>query len=187
MKRAVIIHGTKGSSQGNWFPDVASRLTKLDYQASVPQFPTPDGQELNNWVSYFEDTVGELDHSSILIGHSIGAAFILRLLERLKQPVLAAVLVAGFTSELGFPEYDQLNTTFISEPFNWQKIRANASHFICISGDNDPYVPAQQGRELAACLGVKPLVINGGGHLNAEFGFITFPQLIEELKKIGVF
>lgn len=187
MKKAAIIHGTKSSPQGNWFQDVASQLAKHDFQSFVPQFPTPDGQSLDNWFAYFGAIVGELDSESIIIGHSVGAVFALRLLERLDAPIAAVVLVAGFTGELGLPEYDKLNSSFVAGAFDWKKIRSNAAQFICMSGDNDPYVPFQQGKEIADSLGVDHLVIESGGHLNAEFGYTKFPQLIDLLTKVGVF
>lgn len=74
-----------------------------------------------------------------------------------------------------------LNSTFIEAPFNWDKIRSNTGKALCLSGDNDPYVPVEQGRLLAERLGVPNRVILGGGHLNAESGYLTFPELLEAL------
>lgn len=185
MKKAAIVHGTKGSPEGNWFRSVATKLESDGYQTYVPQFPTPEGQTLDTWLRHFESQVGELDQHSLLIGHSVGAVFALRLLERLKTPIGTAVFVAGFTRSLGLPEYDALNSTFVTGPFNWNQIRANSVNLICLNGDKDPYVPFEQGKEIADSLLVKNLVIEGGGHLNAEFGFTSFPRLLEELTKVG--
>lgn len=175
-----------GSPDGNWFRSIATSLDQAGFDTYVPQFPTPDGQDLENWMSRFAGTVGTLDEQSLLIGHSVGAVFVMRLLERLERPVRAAVLVAGFIGPLGLPEYDQLNSSFVSAPFQWDKIRAHAKDIICISGDADPYVPAQHGLEIANRLNVEPVVIEGGGHLNAESGFTSFPQLLAALSNAGV-
>lgn len=185
MKKAAIIHGTKGSPEGNWFRWLASELESIGYRTYIPQFPTPEGQSLENWFEHFETVVGELDQHSILIGHSVGAVFALRLLERLNSPIGAAILVSGFTGTLGLPEYDALNATFIAGPFGWDRIRKNAAHIICLSGSDDPYVPIEQGKDIADSLGVNHLVIKGGGHLNAESGFTKFPRLFEEIANVG--
>lgn len=187
MKKAAIIHGTRGTSQGNWFQDVAAQLNARGFHALVPQFPTPEGQNLDNWLTHFKETIGELDQQTLLIGHSVGAVFTLRILEQLDTPISTAVLVAGFTGALGLPEYDILNSTFLDAPFSWNKIRSNAAHIICLSGSNDPYVPIEQGRWIADSLNVEHMVVKGGGHLNAEFGYTNFPLLIEELTKLGIF
>jgi predicted alpha/beta hydrolase family esterase len=50
-----------------------------------------------------------------------------------------------------------------------------------MAGDNDPYVPLSQPAELAGHLGVELQVILGGGHLNAEFGYDSFPALFDQL------
>jgi predicted alpha/beta hydrolase family esterase len=183
LRKAIIIHGTKGSRDGNWFPWLAKELGKRGVTTTVPQFPTPEGQNLENWFATFQKEVGELDASSIIIGHSIGAVFALRLLERLKRPINTAVIVSGFTGELGLPEYDALNASFVQGPFNWQRIHENAAKILCINGSNDPYIPPAQGQEIADGLKVENILVQNGGHLNAEFGYTSFPQLIAELQK----
>lgn len=185
MPKAAIVHGTKGSPDGNWFRWLAAELVQNGYDTYLPQFPTPDGQTLSNWLKHFDAKVGELDGSSLLIGHSVGAVFVLRLLERLRQPIFGAVLVAGFTGSLGLPEYDALNSTFVTNFFNWRTIRNNAGNILCFDGDRDPYVPANQGQEIVQNLGVRQIIIKNGGHLNAEFGFTSFPAIMEELVRIG--
>lgn len=184
MKKAAIIHGAKGSPNSNWFNAISPELKSDGFEVFIPQFPTPQGQTLENWLNHFHSQVGKMDQDSLLIGHSVGAVFVLRLLEKLESPISTAVLVSGFTGTLGLPEYDNLNESFISEPFNWNQIRRNAKHFICFNGENDPYVPFEQGQAIADSLGVKNHVIKDGGHLNSEFGFSTFPQLLSELTKV---
>jgi predicted alpha/beta hydrolase family esterase len=184
MKKVAIIHGTKGSSKGNWFPWLAAELTTLGAEVIVPQMPTPEGQSLQNWLLSFQEQVGLLDATTTVVGHSLGAVFLLRLLERLQSPIRGSVFVAAFTGRIGIAEYDALNSSFTSDPYNWRSIRANAGHTLCLSGDNDPYVPLAQGLEISRNLGITPLVIEGGGHLNAESGYATFPLLLEALRQI---
>ena len=184
MKKAAIIHGTKGSPSGNWFPWISGELTKRGYETFVPTMPTPDNQNLGAWLRAFDLQVGELDSDSIVIGHSAGAVFTLRLLERVKRPIAVAGIIAGFTAALGLPEYDALNASFVSKPFDWAKIRENSRSFICMAGDADPYVPTAQATEIADSLDQELIIVAGGGHLNSEFGFSQFPQLLQALQNL---
>jgi len=181
MKKVVIIHGTKGSPESNWFLWLASSLKESDFTVYVPKMPTPEGQSLDSWLSVFHTEVGPVDSTTTIIGHSVGAVFLLRLLESLDTPIHCAVLVAGFTGPLGIPEYDELNSSFVNGAFNWAKIRKSAGEILCFSGDNDPYVPLAQGLEIADNLGVTPNIIPGGGHLNSEFGYNSFPVLLKRV------
>lgn len=186
MAKGALIHGTKGSPQGNWLPWLAVELKNAGCEVVVPCMPTPANQSLDSWMAAFDRQVGRLESKSLLVGHSVGAVFVLRLLERLRSPIAAAVLVSGFTGALGLPEYDALNSTFTAGTFNWPALREKAGRFICFAGDNDPYVPLAQSREIAAGLGVELAIVNGGGHLNAESGYTAFPLLLQELKESGV-
>ncbi|MCB0324760.1 MAG: serine hydrolase family protein [Bdellovibrionales bacterium] len=176
---AVIIHGTLGTPRGNWFPWLTGELTARGVTVVCPAFPTPENQSLEQWFSTFETSVGlaQLTEDSLLIGHSCGATFALRLVERLSSRIRGLFLVAGVIEPLGIPEYDSLNASFIARPFEWDKIRSNCRHIQVYHSPNDPYVPLDQGQRIAEALGAPLREIAGGGHLNAEFGYTSFRQL----------
>ena len=50
MKNAIIIHGTYGNPDENWFPWLKIELEKIGYQVYVPTFPTPENQNLEAWL-----------------------------------------------------------------------------------------------------------------------------------------
>jgi hypothetical protein len=180
----VIIHGTMGSPEGNWFPWLRDELISFGADVSLPRFPTPEDQNLESWLKVFTDTVGDLQQHHILVGHSIGAAFALRALERAKGPIRGAFFVAGFSEQLGNPEFDPYNKTFLESPFKWEHIRAHARQFKVYNSDNDPYVPLSFGESLAHKLLVDLTIIKGGGHLNRSYGFLKFERLFSDLKEI---
>lgn len=186
MIRVVIIHGTEGSPDSNWFPWLANELRMWGIEVLSPQMPTPGGQSLQSWMDAFKEQVGTVGPTTILIGHSLGATFILRILELINKPVFASIFVAGFTSNLGILKYDQLNKTFIDHPFDWERVRLNIGRPVCFLGEDDPYVPLSQGRRLASQLKVDPIVIEAAGHINAESGFSSFPLLLSELEKLSI-
>lgn len=182
--RAAIIHGTMSSPEGNWFPWLKSQLADRGIETVVPQMPSPNGQSLDGWIEAFAKQVcpiDELDQHWSLIGHSLGATFVLRLLERINVAVSTVVLVSGFTGRIGLAEYDQLNASFIDKPFDWDAIKAHAGKFHVVYGTGDPYVPEAALTELPKQLGVAAKIIADGKHLNAENGFTSLPLITELL------
>src|SRR3989344_4760053 len=87
-----------------------------------------------------------LDENSILIGHSIGCAFILGVLEKLEIKIKASFLVAGFLGPLGNECYDSISKTFTQKEFDWKKIRNNCGTIFVYHADNDPHIPLKNGR-----------------------------------------
>lgn len=180
-----ILHGTKGSADANWYPWLDTSLRAQSVHVCRPRFPTPDGQSLESWVAAFAAQYGQLREDTILVGHSCGAALALRLLERTAVRITATVLVAPLSGEIGIPEFDRLNSTFITDPFDWERIRQRAGRIEVYMGDLDQYVPHEQQLSIAAHLDVRPLLLPGGGHLNAETGYTTFPELLTLIQQIN--
>lgn len=179
-----IFHGTMGSPEGNWFPWLERELKKLEIEVFVPRFPTPEGQSLDNWLKVLGQYREKINSKTIFVGHSMGPAFIFRVLERWKIKIKAAILVAPFDDFLGLPDYDRLVKTFIDRSFNWGKIRRNCPELIIFAGDDDPYIPREQTLRIAKNLGIKINWIKGGKHLNKEAGYVQFPEVLEEIKKL---
>ncbi len=177
-----IIHGAYGHPQENWFPWLQGKLEKLGYPVFVPKFPTPEGQTLTNWLKVFSKYQKYLNQDSIVIGHSLGPAFLLNVLQKLKTPIKAAFFVSGFTGNLGNPLFDKINETFANKQFNWGKIKHACHNFYVFHSDNDPYVPLKKAKELAKNLDAKLVIVPGAGHFNEKAGYTTFPLLLKEIK-----
>lgn len=88
----------------------------------TPKFPTPKNQTLKNWLKVFERYKKYVDKNTIFIGHSIGATFLLSVIERLDKKIKAVYLVSGFINLLGNQVFDKINKTFVEEDFDWKKI-----------------------------------------------------------------
>lgn len=183
MNKVFIIHGAYGHPKGNWFPWLSAELKKSGCKVIVPKFPTPKNQTLSNWLKVFEVYEKDMNKKCILVGHSLGSAFILSSLERIRNPVKAVFLVSEFTKLLGNPAFDKINETFVRKKFQWRKIRSNCKKFYVINSDNDPYVPIGLGKLLAENLGAKLMVLKNAGHINAEAGYTRFGLLLGLIKK----
>jgi predicted alpha/beta hydrolase family esterase len=184
--KAVIFHGTGGNPNGNWFPWLKNELEKLGNEVYVPELPTPDNQSVDSWCKATQEQVPFIyDSDTILIGHSLGAVWVLESLSRRRsEPVKASFFVSGFLDDLGNEWFDSRNHEFTHYPFDWSLIRQNVGQTYLLHGDNDPYVPIAQAEKLAKKLGIKPIFIKNGGHLNAESGYTKFPELLKLIKEV---
>lgn len=181
---AFIIHGTGGSPEGNWFPWLKERLESIGVTTYVPRFPLNEEQSLTNWMNEFDKYREYLNEDSIIIGHSLGPGFILNILENIDFKIRAAFLVSPFLGAVNNEYYDARNKTFvIDKDFDFEKIKKHCSKFYTYHGNDDPYVPLAKAEYVTEKLGAQFKVIEGGGHLNAEFNYFQFEVLYEDIKE----
>ncbi len=176
----LILHGTGGSPDGNWFPWLKLELETQGAKVFCPRFPTPENHSLSSWLEIFEKIKNSIEGPTVLIGHSLGCAFALKLLEFNLVEAKTCVLVCPFLSKLGLELYDELNSSFIEGDFKWELIKERCENFYCFAGSNDPYVSSEASNFVASKLGASIEVIEGGGHLNAEFGY-TEARFLDDL------
>ena len=110
----------------------------------------------------FEEYRKYIDEDTIFIGHSVGPAFVLSILETLDAPVKSCYFAAGFLELLQLPEFDPLNETITAKQFNWEKIHQNCKYFYMCHGDDDPYVPLYSAEIMAEHLEVEIDMIEAG-------------------------
>ena len=184
MTKVFIIHGSYGDPNENWFPWLKERLGLDGHIVFVPKFSTPVNQSFDMWWDEFGPYYNNIDEDSILIGHSLGSAFILSVLESLElpKPIKACFSVSGFLGLLNNPKFDEINKTFTTKEFDLDKIKQNCERFFVYHSDNDPYVPIGCAHELAERLNVEVSVVKGAGHFNKESGYMKFEKLLEDLR-----
>jgi predicted alpha/beta hydrolase family esterase len=181
MTNVFIIHGAYGDPEENWFPWLKFELEKLDCRIFIPEFPTPKNQSLENWLKVFENYTKYLSENSIVVGHSLGPAFLLSVLEKLDKPITAAFFVSGFTGLLNRP-IDEINKTFVDKRFDWQKIKQNCRKFYIFHSDNDSYVPLEKAEQLAKNLNINVILVKNAGHFNEEAGYTKFELLLAKIR-----
>ena len=177
---AVLAHGERSTPGKHWFPWLTAQMEQRKVQVAAPQFPTPHHQDLTHWLETMSPYWPYLGTNSLLVGHDIGATFILRALERLRTPICAAFLVAPPMSEQE-AHYGSTLASFTDTSFDWAKIRSNCAQFVVYQSDNDPYVPLESGQNLAANLGVDLTLLPGCGHFDSAAGFLKFNRLLEDI------
>lgn len=189
MKRAVILHGTDGTPGSNWFPWLKAKLEARGYEVWVPKLPNAHLPAARRYTDFLLGAGWDYQ-DNLVIGHSSGAVEILHLLQNLpaQSKLQTAVLVGAFTweqvddpawaAEKEFFE-SQLRDIF-EEPFDFDKIKSKAKHFLCVHSDNDPYCDPKRAEKLAKKLGGEYIEIAGGQHFSTGIDptYKEFPRLV---------
>lgn len=179
MEKAFIFHGTGASGDDHWFPWLGERLEVKEVKVLRPDFPTPEDQTLENWLEVLDQQDLKIDENTVLIGHSLGAVYILNILNRRDIGIEAAFLVSAWTGLLPDRKFNEWNSTFQDQDFEFEKIRSRCGEFHQFHSASDPYVPIKKAEELAANLDSNLHLVEGAGHFNTDSGYEEFNDLLE--------
>ena len=179
MSNYIILHGSFGSKDGNWFPWLKNELEKDNKDVVVPQMPVGVGnQNFENWSKVLNDL--KIDENTIIIAHSIAPIFVCKYLITNKIKVKKLVFVCGFNNYLGIDsDFDAVNEPMFIE--NFEDIKKYCNNIICYYSDNDPYVKFEVEKSFADSISNEQYVIKNGGHINAESGYTEFEEILKVL------
>jgi predicted alpha/beta hydrolase family esterase len=178
--RAVILHGTDGKPESNWFMWLKAKLEEQGYEVWVPLLPenhTPNRQVYNDFLlnSGWDFT------DNIVVGHSSGAVEVLNLLMDERCPHIKLGVIVGawaHNTEDGLEirklqmmglDVRQFKDTFPPEGFDFDLIKSKADRLAFLHGDDDPYCPLEQAKYLAEQLDASITLVHKGGHLGTKF------------------
>lgn len=183
MKRIFLIHGWEGYPEEGWRPWLKNELEKRGVSVFVPAMPDAAKPKMNAWLKHLKKIVGEAGEDCYFVGHSLGCITILRYLETLNggQKIGGVVLVAGFTSNLGFEELQ----SFFTKPINWEKIGSHCTRFVAIHSDNDPYVSLHYSDFFKEKLGAEIIVEHNMKHFSGEDGIDKLPIVLDSILKLA--
>ena len=175
----IVLHGSFGSSEGNWFPWLKEQLKLQNKNIIVPQMPIGVGiQNYENWSNELSKLT--INENTTIIAHSIAPIFICKYLITNKIKVKKLIFVCGFNNYLGIdPDFDSVNKPMYID--NYQDIKNYCNNIICYYSDNDPYVKYEVEKEFADQIANKQYIITGGGHINAESGYTEFTEILNEI------
>lgn len=182
-KRIILIHGWEGYPEEGWRPWLKKELEKEGFKVIVPAMPSSAKPKMNKWLSHLKKIVGNPDENCYFVGHSLGCITILRYLESLdkNQSIGGVVLVAGFTSNLGFDELD----TFFQDKIDWNKIKSHCQKFIAIHSSNDPYVSLHYADFFKNNLSAEVIIEQNMKHFSGDDGINKLPSALKSVLKIA--
>ena len=157
MMNYIILHGSFGSKDGNWFPWLKKQLDNKYYKVDVPQMPVGVGnQNYDNWSK--EMSKLEVNENTIIIAHSIAPAFVCKYLINNKIKVKKLIFVCGFNNYLGIdPDYDAVNKPMFLE--HLEDVKHYCNNIVCYYSDNDPYVKYDAEKSFADAISNKQCIM----------------------------
>lgn len=171
-RRAIIFHGTGGHPDNCWYGWLGAQLEARGYAVEIPHYPELNREPI---ATFLPPVLARhvFDDSTVLVGHSGGAALLLALLEHLDAPVAQAVLVAGYST----PPNDN-DEPVLQADYDWARIRANAGDLSFVNSVRDPYgCDAEQGRRMLERLGGTQIVRDEGHFGDIDDPYPTFELL----------
>lgn len=190
MKKAVILHGTDGSSNANWFPWLKTQLEDKNYEVWVPNLPnnhTPNSRVYNEFLFSSDWDFTE----NLIIGHSSGAVSTLNLLADDRCPSIDTAVLVGVWARMDETDLDrdQFKDLFPENNWNFEKIKSKAKNFLFLHGRDDPWCPLEQAEYLCKELDGKIKIIDDGQHFSVanDPKWKELPQLMDWLEHNQVF
>jgi hypothetical protein len=183
MKSVLILHGIQGQAGIHWQKWLHDELVKRNCRVLMPTLPNAMRPDRGEVLEFVWDLCKAVDFSDlVIVGHSMGVTTALDLIASFRREVKGLISVSGVFKDYGA----ELNSYFLRERFvDLKVVRSLVKKVAVFYGDNDPYVPQDVLKSLADELGVTPVVIPNGGHLNTNAGYTEFPLLLENVLKIS--
>lgn len=184
-KKAYIIHGWSGSPNNGFKPWLKSELEARGYAVESPQMPDTDTPKMETWLPFLQNLIQNPDEETILIGHSMGGAAVLRYLETLPEgtqikKVILVAPVVDFIKDMS-EEEKQIATPWLETPFDFEKVKRSAKEIIGFFSDNDKYIPPESATYLKEKFGAKIYIEHQKGHYSNSDGTKEVPQILETI------
>ncbi len=186
MKNAIIIHGMPSkeeylnpknlsASHNHWFPWIQRQLILNGILAQTPEMSTPYDAKYTEWVSVFNQYT--FDENTILVGHSLGAGFLVRFLSENNVAVGRVVLVAPWLD----PD-KQLDSDFFDFTIDSNLASKTKDLTVFISDDDEQEELTSVEMLKNTVLELRIKEFTGKGHFILQhMGTNEFPELFDYL------
>lgn len=162
MTKTLIVHGLDGSPAPHWQDWwAATDPTALSVDLPSPGAPVPEA-----WEAELAGMI--LRHpDSIVVGHSLGAILIARLLAKWPQLRIGAALLVAPAETMGNDRIGHFGP-IPERPFDVAAL--------VVASSTDPWMSLPRAQGLARAWGTELINLGAAGHINAAAGYGPWPQ-----------
>ncbi len=177
----IIVHGCTENEQDvtydkHWMPWVQQQLTAAGIPTIVPSFPEPWKPDYTSRKKVLEEHT--INEHTILIGHSCGAAFLVRWLGETQKKINTLILVAPWNIPY---RKDASDVEFFSYTID-QTIKERVKTIVIFTSDDEDDDGKKSAQHFYEALGGTLIELKGKGHYTLEdMGTEAFPELVENI------
>jgi leucyl-tRNA synthetase/predicted alpha/beta hydrolase family esterase len=151
-RQFVLIHGFQGTATSNYFPALTTYLEAEGHTVIAPDLPNSDAPNLDEQVEAILSQV-KLDADTVLLGHSLGAPVVLKLLAKAKQEVAKVILSDGFY----IPTFNDTARPAVEESTDWSTVapavvKQFAREWVVVADNAYPIIPKEHSEKMAEIL-----------------------------------
>ncbi len=176
--RIILVHGYKASPSTNFLPWLERELRARGFDVLIPELPNPAEPDRDAWTEALVDVCAPLTENDIIVGHSLGGAAALRMLEAAEARTTPHAMVMIATPWMIADE--KFRGFFFSE-LDFEVLMWRAAKFVVIHAQNDPIIPVEHGKRYAATLHAALVTPETGEHFQGT----EYPVLLEEILKVA--
>ncbi|MEK7560444.1 MAG: alpha/beta hydrolase [Patescibacteria group bacterium] len=183
----IIIHGCPSDVEKamdpktrtydkHWIPWLKKNLIAAGIKTETPLMPDPWQPNYQQFKAEFEKC--EVGQNSILVGHSCGAAFLVRWLGETKRKISKLILVAPWK----IPDTDdEFRKEFYTYPID-ESIKSRVGEIILFTADDEEGRGKESLKIFHQALGGEIIELKGHGHYTLDdMGTEEFPALLEKI------
>lgn len=181
-KNYIIVHGSFGNPNENWFPWLCDYITSNIGKCLVPQFPINEKQNYNNWKIVFDELKnnGLITPNTTIITHSIASIFVVKWVVETKTEIEKLISVSGFNNHRLIKKFDDVNESFFVEDYlTIESFKQYCKNRICFISNNDPYIPLNKLTEFSTLIAAETIMVENAGHFNEAAGFLKFNEILK--------
>jgi len=179
MVRVAILpgNGCVHVRSSNWYGWLANELTRAGIEVALVDMPDPHGAKESLWIKCCLEDL-QCDSTTVVVGHSSGAACAMRLAE--ETPLAGLVLVSAYHTDLG-DEGERL-AGYFSRAWQWEAIKSNVDTsgvgIIQFGAADDCFLPLAEQEHVASNLNAHFIRLDGRSHFMEP----SFPELLDALR-----
>lgn len=179
LRNYIITFGKHGLRQKDWLENLPERLGE-NFQVIRPAMPNRTCAKYSEWEIWFERFFPFLDEEIILVGYSLGGAFLLKYLAGHEFPSRIRALILIGTPHEDNPPFYTLNDFAL--PLNLHKVSLQAKQILIYHSKDDRSVPYKHAESLKVYLPSADIrAFDDRGHFLQN----ELPELTREIENIG--
>ena len=164
----LLLHGRHGGSQRDFFPWLRNELEALGHQVYSPDLPNTEDPKVEEQADFIIKNF-KIGPDTVIIGHSLGGAVALNILEKVSRKVAKVV----FVDSLIYPKFNDKRRLDLERNFHWkfnfEKIKKLSDEFVDLADQNFPIIPKEQFEEKNKLLNTRLLYVKpNADHFNSN-------------------